>query len=545
MVELAMYFYLYLYHTMAIHHSFKVVKPQIRSGRRKADKSSIATTTRRKAATKAQQQISKAAQEDSDVSPDSQVATTVTSDTTAGAESILPNAALLETTPDPTLVLGQTPTSSPPCKDSEAIAGTNVPDADTTEVATPIGSADTTLETVSRSDQSKGCPRIPGWFDPQLHVNEMTDLETTPSEESDYQDDWVKLFYAPSAVTKRMEPIDLSVNLEETLDLTYETFSPETLGQPMKDVYVSSGLGSHSLFHPSTGDFTPWVYLPTPKKKAGDDYETFTFLSTDYNHMGSLGHWWDIKLGDGYMFLSSVSNRGTTAALFKVDAPPRDGGCTGNTEISIIKCNEPFVEMAEFTSTNFTFIPQDKVKYRLSLAGDPSGNMFLVESYSKDVHFIHVVTGASTGDILPQYRLVHKVVNISRKTPRGALRGKCWWTHRILCLGQNLAILKEGQLAMWRLNYDPTSDKVTSALLPNRRAFIARDKPTQFGQYLVFARGVLDMSTFQFRTSPASRNGHKLIVWHKRDDKLIGADVSSLSNECFFLGEPQIVWLRP
>lgn len=390
-------------------------------------------------------------------------------------------------------------------------------------------SDDTTIEIEEKPVKHENA--IPGWL-----FCDTRDVPVDVSEAPPEAFDWVSMFFAPKE-DKSYEPQDLSGHFEETLALSLEPYSPGLVVNPVTDGFVVSGKSTHAFFHPISGAMTPWMHQPAPRNAKDKATETVlrTIMNTDCLNVGDPSYWWNFRVSDKYVHLSEVSNNRVVAALFNISSD----ACYGPTELSIVRCFQPYSKEALTTSQFYSFTPQHELmKYQLALAGSPNSNLFLIESYKDDTHYIYLLTN-SLNSALPHFKRVLTIKQISRKQENGNLRGTKWWRHRILTFGENLAIFKEGRLAVWRLVYE--KDIVTAHLCPGKYGFIADVHPVQFGKYLIFSRGVLDMSTFQFRTIPISLNDRKKIIWHKREGNLVGSTVPNLSFQCFYLGEDVVV----
>ncbi|KAG5366967.1 hypothetical protein CJU89_1417 [Yarrowia sp. B02] len=388
---------------------------------------------------------------------------------------------------------------------------------------------DTTLEITEEKELKDPSKAIPGW----MITGDSSDTSYSTEEEPPECFDWIKLFFEENG--NDFTPLDLSSHFQETLKVSLETYTPGSVTNPIVDGYVVSGKSTHAYFSPITGAMTPWVHQPALRNSKDKQTNTTlrSILNTDCLNVGDPSYWWNVRVSSNYCHLGEVSSNRVVAGLFNMN--PTDA-LVDTSEICVIRCFQPYAKEASHTSQFYTFQPQKNEKYMLNLAGSPTTNLFLVESYKGDVHYIYLLT-SSLNSALPHYKLVLQVSQISRTRKSGNLRGKKWWSHRILTFGENLAIFKEGRLAVWRLVYDAINDSVKAFLLPQKYGFVADVHPAQFGRHLVFSRGVLDMSTFEFCTVPVGQNGRKKIVWHKRRGELVGSTVSNLSFQCFYLGE--------
>jgi hypothetical protein len=412
-----------------------------------------------------------------------------------------------------------------------------VHESDTTQTTQPPSEDDTTLEITEEKVATKIVPQkfIPGWM-MVGDTGDSTDVDQSVDPPQCF--DWVDLFFEPKSATE-YDPRNFSSHFQETLKVSQELYTPGSVVNPITEGYVISGKSTHAFFNPITGAMTPWIHQPAPR--ASKDKSTNTTLrtipNTDCLNVGDPSYWWNVRICSNYFHLGEASSNRVVAALFSTSYK---ASLSGPTEICIIRCFQPYVKEASYASQFYTFLPQKNEKYALALAGSPTSNLFLVESYKEDVHYIYLLT-SSLNSPLPHYKLVLSVSHISRTQKNGNLRGKQWWHHRILTFGDNLVIFKEGRLASWRIIYDCSTDSVKAYLIPEKYGFVADVHPVQFGKHLVFSRGVLDMSTFQFCTVPVGQNDRKKIVWHKRNGVLVGSTVNSLSFQCFYLGDPSEV----
>lgn len=407
-------------------------------------------------------------------------------------------------------------------------------ESDTTQASQATSDDDTTLEIAEGKLEPKFDSQakfIPGWM-MVGDTGDSTALDLSIEPPSCF--DWVDMFFELNDLNGYV-PRDLSSHFKETLQISQEPYTPGCVVNPITDGYVVSGKSTHAFFNPVTGAMTPWIHQPALRTSKDKTTHTTlrTLLNTDCLNVGDPCYWWNVRVSSNYCHLSEVSNKRVIAGLFNTS---NTGSLSGPTEICIIRCFQPYTKEASHTSQFYTFLPQRKERYELRLAGSPTTNLFLVESYKGDVHFIYLLT-SSLNSCLPHYKLVLSVSQISRTHQSGNLRGKKWWRHRIMTFGDNLAIFKEGRLAVWRLIYDASADSVKAFLISGGFGFVADVHPVQFGKHLVFSRGVLDMSSFQFCTVPVSQNDRRKIIWHKRNGELVGSTVENLSFQCFYLGE--------
>lgn len=410
--------------------------------------------------------------------------------------------------------------------------------SDTTQTSQATSEDDTTLEIPEETLEPKLdslSKFIPGWL-MIGDTGDSTAVDTSIEPPTCF--DWIQMFFELNDF-KEHESRDLSSHFRETLQISQEPYTPGCVVNPITDGYVVSGKSTHAFFNPVTGAMTPWIHQPAPRTSKDKTTHTTlrTILNTDCLNVGDPCYWWNVRVSSNYCHLSEVSSNRVVAALFNTS---NTATLSGPTEICVIRCFQPYAKEASHTSQFYTFQPQSSERYELRLAGSPTTNLFLVESYKGDVHCIYLLT-SSLNSSLPHYKMVLSVSQISRTQANGNLRGKKWWRHRILTFGDNLAIFKEGRLAVWKLVYDVSTDSVKAYLIPEKFGFVADVHPVQFGKHLIFSRGVLDMSTFQFCTVPVSQNDRKKIVWHKRNGELVGSTVANLSFQCFYLGEPFMV----
>ncbi|KAG5356890.1 hypothetical protein CJU90_2242 [Yarrowia sp. C11] len=403
-------------------------------------------------------------------------------------------------------------------------------ESDTTQVSQSTSEEDTTLE---HSEEEVGPKKvytlIPGWNMDGGEVGSPFGPTKTPLKRLC----WIECFFKAQSLTE-YEPINYSKNFKEKLNVTQELYTPGSVTNPITDGYVVSGKYTHAFFNPITGAMTPWIHQPAPRavKDKVTNTTLRTILNSDCLNVGDPSYWWNVRVNSNYIHLSEVSQNRVVAALFNTGIGDT---FTGPTEICVIRCFTPYTKEASHTSQFYSFQPQQKEKYKLALAGNPKTNLFLVESYKEDNHYIYLLTNSLTSS-LPHYKLVVEVCGITRSKWWSNVTGKKWWRHRIFTFGDNMAIFKEGRLTVWWLTYSVETESIVAHLIPNRYGFVADVHPVQFGKYLIFPRGVLDMSTFWFRTVPISQNGRKKIIWHMRDGELIGSTVNNLSFQCFYLG---------
>lgn len=347
---------------------------------------------------------------------------------------------------------------------------------------------------------------------------------------------WTTIFYNEDEHGQYTVPRSTASNLKHELEITKEAFVPG-LTHVMDESYVFQD-GQLKL-DVKTGQFSSHWPSAVPSFATKDLVGKSVFtLSTS-----SRGKdWWNFQLQGDYEYITHTFCGRFSAALFVSTTPGEQALTVYWVMVNGKPCTiNGATDWFWFQPKKFLPEERNSDKAKLILTGDPSGNLFLVASYTDDVHYVYLVSrdpGSKTDRA--NVTLVHVISNITRSSPLSEpnVSSDEWSEFEIYTFASRMAFYSGGRLAVFDVQLRPDGHIWSRVDLSKVGGIGRKTAPRQLGRFLVFEHvGVLDMVTFGYTALEEQFCGGKFVVWNVRGDKLVASYLESIDRDGKVVGE--------
>lgn len=341
---------------------------------------------------------------------------------------------------------------------------------------------------------------------------------------------WTCIFYNEDENAQYTLPRQTATNLKHDLEIIIERFK-RGLAHTMEDSYVFHD-GQLKL-DAQTGFFASHWPKTVPSFATKDLVGKSVFtLSTS-----SRGKdWWNFQLQGDYEYITHTFCGRHSAALFVSTTPGEQALTVYWVMINGRPCH---INGATdwFWFQPKKFLPEERAeeKVKLIITGDPSGNLFLLASYTDDVHYIYLISRdpnskTDRGNVV----LVQVISNITRASPLAEpnVDSDEWCEFEIYTFASRMALYSNGRLAVFDVQLRPDGHIWSRVDLSKVGGIGRKAPPRQLGRYLVFDHvGALDMVTFRYREFEEGFCDDKFVIWSVRDDKLVASFLDAIDKE--------------
>ncbi|KAG5359118.1 hypothetical protein CJU90_3852 [Yarrowia sp. C11] len=340
---------------------------------------------------------------------------------------------------------------------------------------------------------------------------------------------WTCIFYSEDKSGQYTLPRQTANNLKHDLQIVIEAFK-RGLTNTLEESYVFHD-GQLKL-DAKTGLFTSHWPKTVPSFATKDLVGKSVFtLSTS-----SPGkEWWNFQLQGDYKYITHTFSGRHSAALFESTTP--DEQLTVYWVMINGKPSHINGATDWFWFQPKKFLPEERAneKVKLLLTGDPSRNLFLLASYTDDVHYIYLISrDPNSKTDRGNVTLIQVISNITRASPLAEpnVGSDEWCEFEIYTFASRMALYSNGRLAVFDVQLRPDGHIWSRVDLSKVGGIGTRTAPRQLGRYLVFDRvGALDMVTFGYREFEEDFCDGKFVVWSVREDKLVASYLDPIDSK--------------
>lgn len=352
---------------------------------------------------------------------------------------------------------------------------------------------------------------------------------------------WTCIFYNEDETGQYTLPRQTANNLKHDLDIVIERFQ-RGLNNTMEESYVfhngqlklDAQKGFFSSHWPDT--------VPSFATKDLVGKSVFT-LSTS----SRAKDWWNFQLQGDYEYITHTFCGRHSAALFVSTTPGEQALTVYWVMINGQPCHiNGATDWFWFQPKKFLPEERSEDKVKLLLTGDPSRNLFLLASYSDDVHYIYLISrDPNSKTDRGNVTLIQVISNITRASPLSApnVDSDEWCEFEIYTFASRMALYSNGRLAVFDVQLRPDGHIWSRVDLSKVGGIGRKSPPRQLGRYLIFDHvGALDMVTFRYREFEEGFCDGKFVIWSIRDEKLVASVLDSIDKEGNVTGQLQEVF---
>ncbi|KAG5356213.1 hypothetical protein CJU89_5939 [Yarrowia sp. B02] len=341
---------------------------------------------------------------------------------------------------------------------------------------------------------------------------------------------WTCIFYNEDETGQYTLPRQTANNLRHDLEIAVEPFRRGLLNT-LEETYVFQQ-GQLKL-DAKTGFFASYWPETVPSFATKDLVGKSVFtLSTSTRGKD----WWNFQLQGDYEYITHTFCGRHSAALFVSTTPGEQAMTVYWVMINGRTCH---INGATdwFWFQPKKFLPEERAgdKVKLILTGDPSRNLFLLASYSDDVHYIYLISrDPNSKTDRGNVTLVQVISNITRASPLAEpnVDSDEWCEFEIYTFASRMALYSNGRLAVFDVQLRPDGHIWSRVDLSKVGGIGRKAPPRQLGRFLVFGNvGALDMVTFRYRELEDSFCDGKFVVWSVRDDRLVASYLDAVDRE--------------